>query len=162
MPTATAYAAPSATGDLALTTIERREVGPHDVHIDIKFAGICHSDIHTVRGEWGPQQYPLAPGHEIAGIVTEVGSEVTKHKVGDRVGVGCMVNSCKECANCEAGEEQYCLNGNVGTYGSVDLDGTITQGGYSSDVVVNRQEGRCGGTRRLGPHGCQARQRHGC
>ncbi|MCX8453991.1 NAD(P)-dependent alcohol dehydrogenase [Paenarthrobacter ureafaciens] len=137
MPTATAYAAPSATGDLALTTIERREVGPHDVHIDIKFAGICHSDIHTVRGEWGPQQYPLAPGHEIAGIVTEVGSEVTKHNVGDRVGVGCMVNSCKECANCEAGEEQYCLNGNVGTYGSVDLDGTITQGGYSSDVVVN-------------------------
>ncbi|BCW84309.1 dehydrogenase [Arthrobacter sp. NicSoilE8] len=137
MPTATAYAAPSATGDLARTTIERREVGPHDVHIDIKFAGICHSDIHTVRGEWGPQQYPLAPGHEIAGIVTEVGSEVTKHKVGDRVGVGCMVNSCKECANCEAGEEQYCLNGNVGTYGSVDLDGTITQGGYSSDVVVN-------------------------
>ncbi|MBN9131190.1 alcohol dehydrogenase [Paenarthrobacter ureafaciens] len=137
MPTATAYAAPSATGDLALTTIERREVGPHDVHIDIKFAGICHSDIHTVRGEWGTQQYPLAPGHEIAGIVTEVGSEVTKHKVGDRVGVGCMVNSCKECANCEAGEEQYCLNGNVGTYGSVDLDGTITQGGYSSDVVVN-------------------------
>ncbi|MHC8607780.1 NAD(P)-dependent alcohol dehydrogenase [Paenarthrobacter ureafaciens] len=137
MPTATAYAAPSASGDLALTTIERREVGPHDVHIDIKFAGICHSDIHTVRGEWGPQQYPLAPGHEIAGIVTEVGSEVTKHKVGDRVGVGCMVNSCQECANCEAGEEQYCLNGNVGTYGSVDLDGTITQGGYSSDVVVN-------------------------
>jgi uncharacterized zinc-type alcohol dehydrogenase-like protein len=137
MPTATAYAAPSATEDLALTTIERREVGPHDVHIDIKFAGICHSDIHTVRGEWGPQQYPLAPGHEIAGIVTEVGSEVTGHKVGDRVGVGCMVNSCKECANCEAGEEQYCLNGNVGTYGAVDRDGTITQGGYSSDIVVN-------------------------
>ena len=137
MPTATAYAAPSATGDLALTTIERREVGHHDVRIDIKFAGICHSDIHTVRGEWGPQQYPLAPGHEIAGIVTEVGPGVTKHKVGDRVGVGCMVNSCKECANCEAGEEQYCLNGNVGTYGSVDRDGTITQGGYSSAVVVN-------------------------
>ncbi|HKU30422.1 MAG TPA: NAD(P)-dependent alcohol dehydrogenase [Arthrobacter sp.] len=137
MPTATAYAAPSATGDLALTTIERREVGTNDVHIDIKFAGICHSDIHTVRGEWGPQQYPLAPGHEIAGIVTEVGPGVTKHKVGDRVGVGCMVNSCKECANCEAGEEQYCLNGNVGTYGSVDRDGTITQGGYSSAVVVN-------------------------
>ncbi|MFE4198492.1 NAD(P)-dependent alcohol dehydrogenase [Paenarthrobacter sp. NPDC056912] len=137
MPTATAYAAPSATGDLALTTIERREVGPNDVHIDIKFAGICHSDIHTVRGDWGPQQYPLAPGHEIAGIVTEVGPEVTKHKVGDRVGVGCMVNSCKECANCLAGEEQYCLNGNVGTYGSVDRDGTITQGGYSSSVVVN-------------------------
>ncbi|MFJ4025966.1 NAD(P)-dependent alcohol dehydrogenase [Paenarthrobacter sp. NPDC089989] len=137
MPTAMSYAAPSATGDLVLTTIERREVGPHDVHIDIKFAGICHSDIHTVRGEWGPQQYPLAPGHEIAGIVTKVGAKVTRHKVGDRVGVGCMVNSCKECANCKAGEEQYCLNGNVGTYGSVDRDGTITQGGYSSDVVVN-------------------------
>ncbi|WP_347111059.1 NAD(P)-dependent alcohol dehydrogenase [Paenarthrobacter sp. S56] len=137
MPTATAYAAPSATGDLGLTTIERREVGPHDVHIDIKFAGICHSDIHTVRGEWGPQQYPLAPGHEIAGIVTEVGSEVTKHQVGDRVGVGCMVNSCKDCANCRAGEEQYCLKGNVGTYASVDRDGSITQGGYSSDIVVD-------------------------
>jgi uncharacterized zinc-type alcohol dehydrogenase-like protein len=137
MPTATAYAAPSATGALGLTTIERREVGPHDVHIDIKFAGICHSDIHTVRGEWGPQQYPLAPGHEIAGIVTEVGSEVTKHQVGDRVGVGCMVNSCKDCANCEAGEEQYCLKGNVGTYASVDRDGSITQGGYSSDIVVD-------------------------
>lgn len=137
MPIATAYAAPSATGDLALTTIERREVGPFDVRIDIKFAGICHSDIHTVRGEWGPQQYPLAPGHEIAGIVSEVGSEVTKHKAGDRVGVGCMVNSCKECANCQAGEEQYCLNGNVGTYASVDRDGSITQGGYSSHIVVN-------------------------
>ncbi|MEV7604210.1 NAD(P)-dependent alcohol dehydrogenase [Paenarthrobacter sp. NPDC089322] len=137
MPTAFAYAAPSATGDLALTTIERREPGAHDVHIEIKFAGICHSDIHTVRGEWGPQQYPLAPGHEIAGIVRAVGADVTKHKVGDRVGVGCMVNSCRECSNCQAGEEQYCLKGNVGTYGSVDRDGTITQGGYSSDVVVN-------------------------
>src|SRR5690349_7325155 len=136
MPTVNAYAAPSATEDLIPTTIERREVGPHDVLIEIKYAGICHSDIHTVRGDWGPQQYPLAPGHEIAGIVTEVGSEVTRHKVGDRVGVGCMVNSCKECANCLAGEEQYCLKGMVGTYGAVDRDGTITQGGYSSHVVV--------------------------
>src|SRR5690349_15666225 len=136
MPTVNAYAAPSATEDLIPTTIERREVGPHDVLIEIKYAGICHSDIHTVRGDWGPQQYPLAPGHEIAGIVTEVGSEVTRHKVGDRVGVGCMVNSCKECANCLAGEEQYCLKGNVGTYGAVDRDGTITQGGYSTHVVV--------------------------
>lgn len=131
-----AYASPSATEDLVATTIERREVGPHDVMIDIKFAGICHSDIHTVRGDWGPQQYPLVPGHEIAGIVTEVGSAVTKHAVGDRVGVGCMVNSCKECANCQKGEEQYCLKGNVGTYGAVDRDGTITQGGYSTHVVV--------------------------
>jgi uncharacterized zinc-type alcohol dehydrogenase-like protein len=136
MLTAKAYAAPSATGDLVPTTIERRAVGPHDVLIEIRFAGICHSDIHTVRGDWGPQQYPLAPGHEIAGIVTEVGSAVTKHAVGDRVGVGCMVNSCRECANCLKGEEQYCLNGMVGTYGAVDRDGTITQGGYSSHVVV--------------------------
>lgn len=136
MLTVNAYAAPSATGALIPTTIERRDVGPHDVLIDIKFAGICHSDIHTVRGDWGPQQYPLAPGHEIAGIVSEVGSSVTKHKVGDRVGVGCMVNSCGECANCQSGEEQYCLKGNTGTYGAMDRDGTITQGGYSSHVVV--------------------------
>lgn len=136
MPTAIAYAAPSATGDLVPTTIERRDVGPHDVLIEIKFAGICHSDIHTVRGDWGPQQYPLVPGHEIAGIVTQVGTEVTKHAIGDRVGVGCMVNSCRECANCVKGEEQYCLNGMIGTYGAIDRDGTVTQGGYSSHVVV--------------------------
>jgi uncharacterized zinc-type alcohol dehydrogenase-like protein len=136
MTTVKAYASPSATEDLVATTIERREVGPHDVMIEIKFAGICHSDIHTVRGDWGPQQYPLVPGHEIAGIVTEVGSAVTRHAVGDRVGVGCMVNSCRECANCLKGEEQYCLNSMVGTYGAVDRDGTITQGGYSSHVVV--------------------------
>ncbi|KRE91434.1 NAD(P)-dependent alcohol dehydrogenase [Arthrobacter sp. Soil764] len=136
MTTVKAYASPSATEDLVATTIERREVGPHDVMIEIKFAGICHSDIHTVRGDWGPQQYPLVPGHEIAGIVTEVGSEVTRHAVGDRVGVGCMVNSCMECVNCQKGEEQYCLKGNVGTYGAVDRDGTITQGGYSTHVVV--------------------------
>ena len=136
MTTVKAYASPSATEDLVATTIERREVGPHDVLIEIKFAGICHSDIHTVRGDWGPQQYPLVPGHEIAGIVTEVGSAVTRHAVGDRVGVGCMVNSCKECVNCQKGEEQYCLKGNVGTYGAVDRDGTITQGGYSTHVVV--------------------------
>ncbi|MGX9899734.1 NAD(P)-dependent alcohol dehydrogenase [Arthrobacter sp. SA17] len=136
MPTANAYAAPSATRDLTATTIERREVGPHDVLIEIKFAGICHSDIHTVRGDWGPQQYPLVPGHEIAGIVTQVGAEVTKHAVGDRVGVGCMVNSCRECANCVKGEEQYCLNGMIGTYGAIDRDGTVTQGGYSSHIVV--------------------------
>jgi len=109
MLTVNAYAAPSATGDLVPTTIERRDAGAHDVLIEIKYAGICHSDIHTVRGDWGPQTYPLAPGHEIAGIVTEVGPAVTKHAVGDRVGVGCMVNSCGECANCQAGEEQYCL-----------------------------------------------------
>ena len=136
MLTVKAYAAPSATEPLAPTTIERRSVGPHDVLIDIKFAGICHSDIHTVRGDWGAQSYPLTPGHEIAGIVAEVGSAVTKHAVGDRVGVGCMVNSCRECINCRNGEEQYCLAGNTGTYGVRDVDGTITQGGYSTHAVV--------------------------
>jgi uncharacterized zinc-type alcohol dehydrogenase-like protein len=136
MTTVNAYASPSATADLVPTTIERRDVGPHDVLIEIKYAGICHSDIHTVRGDWGPQSYPLVPGHEIAGIVTEIGSAVTKHAVGDRVGVGCMVNSCGECINCQKGDEQYCLKGMTGTYGAVDRDGTLTQGGYSTHVVV--------------------------
>lgn len=136
MRTVTAYAAPSATEPLVPTTLERRDVGPHDILIEIAYAGICHSDIHTVRGEWGPVQYPLTVGHEIVGVVTEVGAEVSKHSVGDRVGVGCMVNSCRECENCLAGEEQYCLKGNTGTYASVDRDGSITQGGYSTHVVV--------------------------
>jgi uncharacterized zinc-type alcohol dehydrogenase-like protein len=134
--TVNAYAAPSATEPLVPTTIERRDVGAHDVLIEIRYAGICHSDIHTVRGEWGEIAYPQVVGHEIAGIVTEVGSAVTRHAVGDRVGVGCMVNSCRECENCLAGEEQYCLNGNTGTYTAVDRDGTITQGGYSTHIVV--------------------------
>ncbi|MDT0352199.1 NAD(P)-dependent alcohol dehydrogenase [Pseudonocardia charpentierae] len=131
-----AYAAPSATEPLVPTTIERRDVGPKDVLIEIKYAGICHSDIHTVRGDWGAITYPQVVGHEIVGVVAEVGSEVTLHQVGDRVGVGCMVNSCRECDNCLAGMEQYCLKGNVGTYASVDVDGSITQGGYSTHVVV--------------------------
>src|SRR5690554_4519015 len=99
--TVTAYAAPAADEPLVRTTIERRDVGPHDVRIEIAFAGICHSDIHTARGDWGPVPYPLVVGHEIAGTVAEVGSEVTKFAVGDRVGVGCMVNSCGECAQCD-------------------------------------------------------------
>lgn len=137
MRTVTAYAAPSATEPLVKTTIERRDVGPHDVMIDIAYAGICHSDIHTVRGEWGAIQYPQVVGHEIVGHVTEVGSAVTKHRVGDRVGVGCMVNSCRECDQCLAGNEQYCRKGMVGTYTAVDpADGTITQGGYSQAIVV--------------------------
>ena len=134
--TVKAYAATSATAPLEPATIERRPVGPHDILIEIKYAGICHSDIHTVRGDWGPQHYPLTPGHEIAGIVTEVGHAVTRHSVGDRVGVGCMVNSCGECVHCQAGEEQFCLTGNTGTYGALDRDGTITQGGYSTHIVV--------------------------
>jgi uncharacterized zinc-type alcohol dehydrogenase-like protein len=135
--TVNAYAAPSATEPLVPVTIERRDVGPKDVLIAIRYAGICHSDIHTVRGEWGPITYPQVVGHEIVGEVVEVGGQVTKHAVGDRVGVGCMVNSCRECENCRAGLENYCLNGNTGTYTSVDRDGTITQGGYSTHVVVD-------------------------
>ncbi|MBM2614149.1 NAD(P)-dependent alcohol dehydrogenase [Actinoplanes sp. LDG1-06] len=137
MRTVNAIAATSATAPLVRTTVERRDVGPRDVLIEIRYAGICHSDIHTVRGEWGEVAYPLTVGHEIVGQVTEVGSEVTRHAVGDRVGVGCMVNSCRECENCRAGQEQYCLNGNTGTYAAVDRDGTITQGGYSTHVVVD-------------------------
>jgi uncharacterized zinc-type alcohol dehydrogenase-like protein len=132
-----AYAAPSEGARLAPTTIERRAIGANDVRIEIKYAGICHSDIHTVRGEWGPQTYPLTPGHEIAGVVAEVGADVTGFTTGDHVGVGCMVNSCGECKNCLAGDEQYCLNGAVFTYGSPDRDGTITQGGYAGQVVVD-------------------------
>jgi uncharacterized zinc-type alcohol dehydrogenase-like protein len=132
-----AYAAPAAAQPQAPTVIERRDVGPDDVLIEVRYAGICHSDIHTVNGDWGPQPYPLVPGHEIVGIVAEVGADVTTHKVGDRVGVGCMVNSCGECVNCRNGDEQYCVNGMVGTYGATDRDGTITQGGYSTHVVVD-------------------------
>ncbi len=134
--TVSAYAAPSAKAPFEKIQITRRDLAPTDVRIDIKFAGICHSDIHTVRDEWGAASYPLVPGHEIAGLVAEVGSAVTKYKVGDRVGVGCMVDSCRECVNCKAGEEQYCLAGNVGTYGSM-VDGEVTQGGYSQAVVVD-------------------------
>ena len=132
-----AYAAPAAGRPLALTTIERRDVGPNDVLIAIQYAGICHSDIHTVNGDWGPQPFPVVPGHEIVGVVAEVGADVTTHQVGDRVGVGCMVNSCGECANCRNGDEQYCLEGMVATYAGTDRDGSTTQGGYSTHVVVD-------------------------
>ena len=140
MRTVSAYAATSATGPLTKTTIERREVGPHDVAFDIKFAGICHSDIHTVKSEWGEPLYPVVPGHEIAGVVTAVGSEVTKFKVGDRVGVGCFVDSCRECDNCKAGLEQYCTGegGMIGTYNAVLKDGEKTYGGYSGAIVVDQ------------------------
>ncbi|MFF5325006.1 NAD(P)-dependent alcohol dehydrogenase [Janibacter hoylei] len=136
MRTVKAWAAPSATEPLTATTIERRDVGPNDVLIEIAYAGICHSDIHTARAEWGDVPYPIVVGHEIAGTVAEVGSEVTKHAVGDRVGVGCLVNSCGECDACRAGNEQYCPDA-IGTYNATDRDGTITQGGYSTHVVVD-------------------------
>lgn len=128
-------------GSFQATTIERRDIGPKDILIDIKFAGICHSDIHTARQEWGSIDFPITPGHEIAGIVSEVGTEVTKHKVGDRVGVGCMVDSCGECENCKADLEQFCAKGNVPTYNGVNKfgDGKPTQGGYSSHIVVTEK-----------------------
>ncbi|WP_460072932.1 NAD(P)-dependent alcohol dehydrogenase [Streptomyces sp. YKOK-I1] len=135
--TVNAYAATSATAPLTPTTIERRDVGPHDVLIEIKYAGICHSDINHARSEGRPATYPVVPGHEIAGIVTGVGAEVTKYTTGDRVGVGCMVNSCRECEPCRKGEEQYCLNWHTTTYGAIDRDGTLTQGGYSTHIVVD-------------------------
>ncbi|MET7851468.1 NAD(P)-dependent alcohol dehydrogenase [Streptomyces avermitilis] len=135
--TVAAYAAPAAKAPLERTTIERREVGEFDVLIDIKFAGICHSDIHQARDGWGEGIFPMVPGHEIAGIVAEVGSGVTKFQVGDRVGVGCMVDSCRECENCKAGLEQYCVGGNVGTYNALDKNGEPTYGGYSEKVVVD-------------------------
>ena len=122
-----------------VTTIERRDPRPGDVVIDIAAAGICHSDIHTIRNEWGEARFPLTVGHEIAGVVSAVGADVTDWEVGDRVGVGCMVDSCGKCEQCLADEEQSCLEGNVGTYNAEDVDGTITPGGYSEKVVVNER-----------------------
>ncbi|GAA2550977.1 MULTISPECIES: NAD(P)-dependent alcohol dehydrogenase [Streptomyces] len=137
MTTVAAYAAPAAKAPLERTTIERREVGEFDVLIDIKFAGICHSDIHQVREGWGGAIFPMVPGHEIAGVVSEVGPGVTKFRTGDRVGVGCMVDSCRTCENCRAGREQYCTGGMVGTYNALDKNGEPTYGGYSQKIVVD-------------------------
>ncbi|MBW8739666.1 MAG: NAD(P)-dependent alcohol dehydrogenase [Streptomyces turgidiscabies] len=135
--TVAAYAVPSGKAPLERTTIERREVGEFDVLIDIKFVGICHSDIHMAREGWGEGMFPMVPGHEIAGVVEAVGSGVTRFAVGDRVGVGCMVDSCRECENCEAGLEQCCLKGSVGTYSAFDKNGEPTYGGYSEKIVVD-------------------------
>lgn len=125
-----------ATAPVEALTIERRELSPEDVLIEIKYCGICHSDIHFARGDWGPVPYPAVPGHEIVGIVSEVGAEVTRYAPGDRVGVGCMVDSCRECHYCEHDLEQYCAKGMVGTYGGVDKYGQQTMGGYSTRIVV--------------------------
>ncbi|MDX2675501.1 NAD(P)-dependent alcohol dehydrogenase [Streptomyces soliscabiei] len=137
MTTVAAYAAPAAKAPLERTTIERRPVGEFDVLIDIEFAGICHSDIHQANEGWGEAIFPMVPGHEIAGVVSEVGPGVTRHAVGDRVGVGCLVDSCRECDNCKAGLEQYCTGGSVGTYNAVGKDGEPTYGGYSQKIVVD-------------------------
>lgn len=132
----TAYATPGAKAPFQRTTIERRDLGPADVLIKIAYVGICHSDIHTARAEWGRVNFPLVPGHEIAGTVEQVGAGVTRYHVGDRVGVGCMVDSCRECENCLAGEEQHCVNA-IFTYNSIGRDGRPTDGGYATHIVVD-------------------------
>ncbi|MCU1489122.1 MAG: NAD(P)-dependent alcohol dehydrogenase [Acidimicrobiaceae bacterium] len=137
MRSVTAFATPGAKRPFEKTTIQRRDLGPHDVLIKVAYAGICHSDIHTAREEWGPAIFPLVPGHEIAGTVEELGADVTKYSIGDRVGVGCMVDSCGECENCLAGDEQYCMKGAVGTYNAIGKDGRPTAGGYSTHIVVD-------------------------
>jgi uncharacterized zinc-type alcohol dehydrogenase-like protein len=138
MPSVNAYAAQNATTPLAPIKIDRRTPGQEDVQIDILYCGVCHSDIHMVRSEWGPSIYPLVPGHEIVGRVMSISSNVSRFKVGDLVGVGCFVYSCRTCPSCQAGEEQYCETGMVGTYNSYEKDGkTPTYGGYSTQIVVD-------------------------
>ena len=131
------YAAASAKALLQPYAFERREPRKHDVAIDIKFCGICHSDIHQARDEWGGSIFPMVPGHEIGGVVTAVGSKVTKYKAGDKVGVGCFVDSCRACAPCIQGFEQFCIHSPVFTYNSREKDGTPTMGGYSDNIVVD-------------------------
>jgi alcohol dehydrogenase (NADP+) len=132
------YAAQSATTPLAPYTIHRREPGPHDVQIKILYCGVCHSDLHTARNEWGGTVYPCVPGHEIVGQVTAVGSHVKKYKVGDTAGVGCLVDSCRECTNCKNDLEQFCSNGMIGTYNGKEKDsGANTLGGYSKSITVH-------------------------
>jgi alcohol dehydrogenase (NADP+) len=134
-----ALQAPAAKARFEPTTIERRAVGASDVAIDIRYCGICHSDIHQVEGDWGRNLFPMVPGHEIAGVVTAVGSGVTRLAEGDRVGVGCFVDSCGACAWCAAGEEQFCTKGVVATYNGIGYDGEPTFGGYSQHVVVDER-----------------------
>jgi len=132
------YAALSATADLAPFRFERRDPRPDDVVIDILYCGVCHSDLHTARNDWGWTTYPIVPGHEIIGRVRAVGTQVTRFKPGDAVGVGCMVDSCRHCKPCEKGEEQYCKEGSTFTYGGKDRhDHSITQGGYSDQITVS-------------------------
>ncbi len=137
MPNASGYAAHEPKAALAPFDFERREPGEHDVAIDIKFCGICHSDIHQVRDEWFAGIFPMVPGHEIAGIVTAVGSGVTKYKVGDHVGIGCFVDSCRKCYECTTGADNYCTVAPVMTYNGKDHEGQPTYGGYSDKIVVD-------------------------
>jgi len=139
MTQALTYAAQNASDRLKPFKIERRAPGADDVQIDILFCGVCHSDLHTARNEWQNTLYPSVPGHEIVGKVTAVGSAVTRFKVGDLAGVGCMVDSCQHCASCAEGEEQYCENGFTGTYNGPVFGGENTYGGYSDSVVVKEK-----------------------
>ena len=132
------YAALSAKAGLNAFNFERRKLGEHDVALDISYAGICHSDIHQVAEDWGPSIFPMVPGHEIAGVVTEVGNKVSKFSVGDRIGVGVFVDSCRTCESCLKGLQQYCVQGMTGTYNGYERDGvTVAMGGYSNNFVIN-------------------------
>lgn len=137
MPTVKAYAAASAKDSLQPFHIERREPDTHDVVIDILYCGVCHSDIHQARDEWGGSIFPMVPGHEIVGKVSQIGSAVTRYKVGDNVGVGCFIDSCRECAPCKEKMEQYCDKGMNATYNSQDRKGNPTYGGYAKQIVVD-------------------------
>ena len=132
------YAAPAAKKPLGPFKFQRREPREHDVVIEVKYCGICHSDIHQARDEWGGSMFPMVPGHEIAGIVTHVGSKATKYKVGDKVGVGCFVDSCRGCVYCKQDLQQFCVDGMTGTYNAMERDGkTPTYGGYSNVITVD-------------------------
>jgi uncharacterized zinc-type alcohol dehydrogenase-like protein len=137
MSKAKGYAAAAAKAPLTPYVFERRELRDHDIAIDIKFCGICHSDIHQARDEWGGSIFPMVPGHEIAGVVTAVGCKVTKFKVGDKAGIGCFVDSCRTCDQCKEGLEQYCAVGTVWTYNAKDKEGVPTMGGYSDKIVAD-------------------------
>jgi uncharacterized zinc-type alcohol dehydrogenase-like protein len=133
------YAAQSAETDLAPWGFERREVGPHDVQIEILYCGVCHSDLHQIKNDWFPGVFPMVPGHEIVGKVIKVGDHVKNFKTGELAGVGCMVDSCQVCENCKQGLEQYCLEGSTQTYNSIDRSGVPTYGGYSNTIVVREE-----------------------
>lgn len=134
------YAAQNTKAPLAPFNFQRREVGPYDVLIDIQYCGVCHSDLHQVRDEWGGSIYPMVPGHEIVGKISKVGAQVKNFKVGDLAGVGCFVDSCRTCASCRTGNEQYCEQGMAGTYNSYEMDKkTPTYGGYSNCIVVDEK-----------------------
>lgn len=134
------YAAHSSNSDLVPYHFERRELRSDDVAIEILYSGICHSDLHQVRNDWGFSQYPMVPGHEIVGKVIDIGSDVTKYQVGDKVAIGCMVDSCQQCDQCHHGDEQFCREGMTQTYGSPDrISGEITMGGYSKHIVAREK-----------------------